>query len=815
MKCLHMGAVAPLHNVRASRISLCTQVNTWATVSRVHLSAWMFTLGISVMTAAEACGQYPSDAPSLHELALKGSHDTTRAQAMLFLATLLQDDMLDSAAALCIESMRIVETFLGTNSLTGVVRKPKEKKAARRIKATCLLNLGHYSRSLGKTLDAQNRYDLAWQQFEKAEFQRGARDALVAMGDLLKQSGAIAEGHELIKRAEQRYGHAPHAAYGSISYRPKTELLTQGGTQPNTAATKSPSLEGFKMNEPLREQPSLDEGQTGATSAGADSPAAIAYRETALVDFTLRNDSTLQVANSNSPLVRLGIDTAVISLYRARLTKPLRVDGGILEAHDNMERGEALELIRASEEAMAAFVHSLNVFRKLGSDTGECIALLRIGKLQGENGDHQGAFAVLDSARQKARAIGRRDLEGIALAAMGDMCRSIEECGIASDLYRRSIEKARAAGDRRTEAKGYLGISEELVVKGSLQEAEPLGKKGFDIATDIDDADLRLQGAEILRGVYARLGRMVEAKEMGVLSEHIDAFIAERDRTMDSIIASMRSEMLRVRAQDSLAHREVRTALEANLTDERVKVRKSRKTTLLMGAAAVLAAVVGVVFFRYDRRRRQLRAERRAMDLEIKALRAQMNPHFLFNALNSIHDHILEHDPEEAADYLAKFSKLIRQVLELSRMNEVTLDRELEVLGMYAELERLRLRNRFTYEVDITREVDAGAITLPPMLLQPFVENAIWHGLSRKQGQGHLRVLVSQVGASLRIVIEDDGVGRPVDVNKENGHRSLGTSITKERLDLWTAQRGGRSNFAYVPVPAGTRVEIELPLGEW
>ena len=126
----------------------------------------------------------------------------------------------------------------------------------------------------------------------------------------------------------------------------------------------------------------------------------------------------------------------------------------------------------------------------------------------------------------------------------------------------------------------------------------------------------------------------------------------------------------------------------------------------------------------------------------------------------------------------------------------------------------MRLEDRFNMAVDIDPEVDPQAVTVPPMILQHFVENAIWHGLSRKEGQGHLRITVSPAGEALRITIEDDGVGRQANAKNGSGHASLGTTITKERLDLWAAQRSAPATFAYTPVAVGTRVELVLPWAE-
>ena len=780
----------------------------WTIVYRVLLPAAL------IASALDGAAQYPTDAPSLRALIRTAPHDTTKAQAALFLAALLYDAHPDSLLPLCSVSMRIVDEFLGSNSLAGVVRKSKEKRTARRIKATALLNMGHYYHERGETLNAMERYQLALNLFDMADFRRGGGDALTAMVAILKENGSVSAGNDLIRRAGQKYAQAPKVEYGSIPYRSATPKGEQGSALQNKTEPVVAGVVIGEISKPDVDIPPVQEDREevlrpDTLDVGSIMPAV----DSAVYGSLSIRDSLIGEAGAGTLLTALGIDTALIATYRVRLTEPVREDGSAMEARDHLERGEALEFVREPELAMVSFMRSLDVFRTLRSDTGECVALLRIGKLQGEQGDYEGAFAVLDTARLKAREIGRDDLEGLALAGMGDMCRRIEECGHASELYGLSIELAHAVGDRRTEARGYLGVTEDLVEKGALKEAEPLGLKGLDIATVLNDAELRQQGAALLQGVYAGLGRGVEAQEMGVIAERFEAIIKEKQRVMDALVTELRKEFAR-RESDSLAQQEVRTMLVTDLLGERDKAKKNRTAAFIIAACSLAAILGGVGYYRFDRRRRQLRADRRAAELEIKALRAQMNPHFLFNALNSIHDHILEHDPEEAADYLARFSKLMRQVLEMSRLNEVSLGRELAVLCMYVELERMRLEGRFTFSVEIAPEVDDRTITIPPMLLQPFVENAIWHGLSRKQGHGHLCISVSRSGDALKVAIQDDGVGRATNSGKGIGHASLGTTITKERLDLWAAQRGAPANFTYAPVPVGTRVELVLPWAE-
>lgn len=279
---------------------------------------------------------------------------------------------------------------------------------------------------------------------------------------------------------------------------------------------------------------------------------------------------------------------------------------------------------------------------------------------------------------------------------------------------------------------------------------------------------------------------------------------------------SLRDSLYNASSRETILTRSLRAESERrSLADGRAhltEMRRVRNEWLTIVGIAILMTMAGVFLLLLERKRRVDKAARTAAELEIKALRAQMNPHFLFNALNSINDHILDNDTEVASDYLVRFSRLMRHVLEMSRLNEVPLQREVEVIGLYVDLERMRLKERFTYTLTVAPEMDMMLVMVPPMILQPFVENAIWHGLSRKAGAGHLLIDVAIANGALRIAIEDDGAGRPDTMPTNEGHRSLGTTITKERLDLWAVQHTASAGYTYMNVPVGTRVEFTLPL---
>ena len=224
-------------------------------------------------------------------------------------------------------------------------------------------------------------------------------------------------------------------------------------------------------------------------------------------------------------------------------------------------------------------------------------------------------------------------------------------------------------------------------------------------------------------------------------------------------------------------------------------------------------------------------AKLRVASLQLRALRAQMNPHFLFNALNAIQGLITSGRNDEAETYLARFAKLMRHTLEYSDLEEVTLEHEIEFLNRYLDLNRkLRFRDRLNYQVALPPGVDAAELMIPTMIVQPFVENAIEHGLRPRQ-EGNLRIEfhLSEDERTVLCVIEDDGVGFNKGKEKQNAqnayqsHRSRGMEITRERLNLlhqWRKNPG--SQFVKITdlgektngERSGTRVEVLLPVLE-
>ena len=211
--------------------------------------------------------------------------------------------------------------------------------------------------------------------------------------------------------------------------------------------------------------------------------------------------------------------------------------------------------------------------------------------------------------------------------------------------------------------------------------------------------------------------------------------------------------------------------------------------------------------------------ERNLAQAEMLASRMKINPHFLFNSLNAINNLIQQKDNAKASNYLIVFSRFVRMVLETSKKTTVTLTEELEIIRHYLILEENRFDNSFSFHIEQNNLPDADVILIPPLLLQPYVENAIWHGLMpSKKERKELTITVQQHKHGIEIIIEDNGVGRPKNkiYKPTNSHKSMGTEITQERIDLYNKSYDSQISCTIEDkidenkMPAGTLVRLSL-----
>jgi len=209
-------------------------------------------------------------------------------------------------------------------------------------------------------------------------------------------------------------------------------------------------------------------------------------------------------------------------------------------------------------------------------------------------------------------------------------------------------------------------------------------------------------------------------------------------------------------------------------------------------------------------------------DLEQKVLHLQMNPHFLFNSLNSIQSFILKNESDQAVHYLSKFSNLMRLILQTSRSSHVVVSDEIKLLHYYLEIETLRFENVFEYQISLDPDIDEEFTAIPAHMVQPLVENSIKHGLIHKKGKGHVFVIFKQNKDHIEVTIEDNGVGRKraseIQKSKKLEVSNQGIKITRERLEIFNKQKNVPTyGIEYVDLhnehgeASGTKVVLKVP----
>ncbi|WP_341225968.1 histidine kinase [uncultured Arcticibacterium sp.] len=240
-----------------------------------------------------------------------------------------------------------------------------------------------------------------------------------------------------------------------------------------------------------------------------------------------------------------------------------------------------------------------------------------------------------------------------------------------------------------------------------------------------------------------------------------------------------------------------------------------------LGFVCLFTLLYGREKFLKSQEEEEKEQQKKIVDLELRTLQLQMNPHFIFNALNSIQSYVMSQDTVKANDYLTKFAHLIRMFLDSSRNKYISIDEEITLLQLYVEMENLRFENKFDYQINVDPNVDK-MIEIPTMVLQPFIENSINHGLRYKENKGFLEINFTDDANFITCTVIDDGVGRikskGIQVKSIKGYKSQGLKITQERLKTYNKINNSNIQFSIDNVlsendsaDVGTVVIIRFP----
>ncbi|CAN5664479.1 hypothetical protein BH11BAC1_BH11BAC1_00080 [soil metagenome] len=392
----------------------------------------------------------------------------------------------------------------------------------------------------------------------------------------------------------------------------------------------------------------------------------------------------------------------------------------------------------------------------------------------------------------------------------------------ALDYYFKGMRIVVEIEDKNTEAINLANIGLVYLNMKKYQDSETYFLKALQMSNSIDDLEGVMEVNQSLSRLYSETNKYKKAWEHYQLAVAAKDSVFNADKTEEITRKEMNFEQEK---KDAIA--KVEQEKKDALSIQEIEKQKLLRNTIAVGAGIItLSSLLSFFFYKRKRDAEQKQKETslslQVSETEMKALRSQMNPHFIFNALQSIQTFLLKNRSEDANIYLLKFSKLMRAVLENSRHSEVSLKDDMQALELYMQLESIRLPHPFTYQFNIDESIDVEEVSIPPLILQPFVENAIWHGLQYKPEPGHIDIFISKKDNALYATVEDNGIGR--DMSKNLAHpmllkkESLGMKLTEERLKILNEIKKIKAQFKITDLftmenkPTGTRVELSLPL---
>lgn len=458
--------------------------------------------------------------------------------------------------------------------------------------------------------------------------------------------------------------------------------------------------------------------------------------------------------------------------------------------------------------AIEQFERSLALKEQIGNRQGVAGTHGNLAMIYLTQGDRESAKASLDKALHGYQALGDKRGEASTLTGIGDFYMAAVELDSAASNYAASLRLFEGLGDSKGMAGALAKLAKAYLEDGDADKAIVHAEKALILAQKNGLVTETKDAAEVLYRVYKVRGSFRPAFEM------YELYVTMRD--------SIRSEetqrvVMRQQFQYDFDKKEVLLAAEQDKKDDiaREELTRERAQRNLMGLGFLMLLITGggTGTFLYQRRRAEYRY--RSARSELKALQAQMRPHFIFNALNSINNHIEANDPQTASEYLIRFSKLMRTTLNSTLTEQVTLHDEMRSWENYLELERLNFRHGLSFNVVAEANIDQQNTLLPPLLVQPLLENALWHGISPKLAPGHVEVHVSVADGLLTISVTDDGVGRhsaTTGTDRHPGQDSVGISLTKERIALLDGGRAKGTGLFLTDLPIGLRAELRLPM---
>lgn len=515
-----------------------------------------------------------------------------------------------------------------------------------------------------------------------------------------------------------------------------------------------------------------------------------------------------------------------LALKTKKLQDSIKDFGGLIYTNSSIAR--IYNHLEKTDKAIQIQLENLNILKEYPNKNVEAQVCFYLGSAYLEEGNHSEAEKYYLAAKEIAKQVNFKTGVAIANSSLGVLENKRENYKSAISYLNQSLAFFKTNNQTANIAHTNLELAVAYANTGKLEDAILANNK----AIEIYNSQKNLKNLK--RTYFEQSDYYKRKKDYLNSNKYLEKYYQIKDsifaKEKVSVIEEMQTKYETEKAISDKDKAEKETIIS--------KLESQKNRNLFLGSTVIAGLLLLASLFYFGRIKAKKKAELIAIELketqkrlaiekqyrdsELKALKAQMNPHFIFNALNSIQDYIVLNQKNLASDYLGKFADLIRNYLHFSDTGFISIPEEVHNLNLYLELEKLRFEEQLEYTFNVAENANSDAINIPTMLIQPYVENALKHGLLHKKDNRKLSVSISKISDKvIECIVEDNGIGREkskeINAKREAQHKSFALKATTERLDLLNYGREKKIGIEIIDLKendkaSGTKVVLKIPI---
>ena len=544
----------------------------------------------------------------------------------------------------------------------------------------------------------------------------------------------------------------------------------------------------------------------------------------------------------------MGNFTDALSIYNEALEirKKTKDDKGVAQ---NLHNIGALYYQKGDyNTAIDYLLQSLKIEEKIGNVNGVGETYVNIGTMYSEIEEYEQSMKYLTLALSIFTETGSKNIVPVLLNLGIYHLLTDKNIEQSEEYLSKALEKSHELHEQYFLPEIFYNLGEVYVLKKNYDEAEKYIQNTLDIVTETGNNYLLSQVHQLMGKIQIEKGNIERAKnhftkslsiaeELGLKKQSAAAYqalaqvnsikhnykeaynlVLKFADLKDSVFSEEKhKQIVEMQTKYDVEKKENRLVLLSKKNElQKLELKQSRTIFLSILISLTLLSSLFILLIQ----RKKLKANNQLLAIQQRLLRSQMNPHFIFNSISSIQNYIMQNNSLEASSYLSRFANLMRNILHQSMVEFISLSREIDMLEDYLKLQKLRLDNQLSYSIIIDETIDPETTAIPPLLIQPFVENAIEHGILKKESaEGRIVLRISLQEKELVFEIEDNGIGVKASANKkQTEHHSLATEIIKQRLKLLRKLYRKIPDVKIVDLAdntgwvVGTKVVINLPM---